>query len=144
MCHHKGIGGKGTRCHCASAIKTKPAKPKKRSAEKGHGEVVGRHGLVTIAFSFPHNKCGGQGCDTGADMNDKSPSKIEGAKVPDPATYTPHPVSERVIDECCPKDEEDQISLEFKSFSKCTGNQCRSDYGKHHLKNHKCLVRDGG
>src|SRR4030042_1724173 len=69
-------GCKGTRGHCASAIKTKPAKPKKRSAEKGHGEVVGRHGLVTIAFSFPHNKCGGKGCDTQADMTEQTPSNI--------------------------------------------------------------------
>src|SRR4030042_715777 len=144
MCHHEGIGCKRTRCHRTSTIEAKPTKPEKRSTQKCHGEVVGRHGLIPIALFFSHNEGGSQCSDTRADMDDKAPSKIKGAKISDPAAHTPNPVGKRVIDKCCPKNEENKIGLKLKPFSKCAGDQGRSNDSKHHLKNHECLMWDGG
>src|SRR4030042_1878713 len=119
MCHHKSIGGERTRCHRTSPIKPKPPEPEQCGTQKCHGQVVRRHGLVAVALSFSYDEGSCQCSDTGADMDDEAPSKIEGAKIPDPATDPPHPMSERVIDECRPKYEEDTISLKFKSFRNC-------------------------
>ena len=77
-------------------------------------------------------------------MNDQPPCKIEGAEISDPASYSPDPVGKRIIDKGCPEDEEDKIGLELKSFGKCACDQGGCDHGKHHLKDHECLMGDGG
>src|SRR4030042_3225583 len=97
MCHHKGIGGERTRCHRTSPIKPKPPEPEQCCTQKCHGQVVGRHGLVAVALSFSHDEGSCQCSDTRADMDDKAPTKTEGAEIPDPATYTPHPDRKSVV-----------------------------------------------
>src|SRR4030042_5791978 len=144
MGYHKSIGCKRARCHRASTIEAEPTKPEQCRTKKRQGQVMGRHGLVTIAFSLPYDQGRRQRSDSRADMNDKSSCKIKGAKIPDPATHAPDPMGERIVDKGCPQDEEDKISLEFKPLCKCAGDESGGNHRKHHLKDHECLVRNGG
>src|SRR4030042_1584406 len=140
MCDHKGRGCQRARCHSTSTIKAKPSKPEQGRAQKGHGQVVGRHRFVTIPLSLAdHEGC----CQCGnsrADMNNKSSRKIKSTEISDPATHPPDPVRKRIVDKCCPEDEKDKIGLELKSFSKRDCDQCRRNPTKHNLKDNKSLM----
>jgi hypothetical protein len=77
-------------------------------------------------------------------VDHQSSGKIEGAQVPDPAAHSPNPMSNRIVDEGGPENKKDQIGFEFKPFSKSPRNQGGCDDRKHHLKDHKGLMRNGG
>src|SRR4030042_6108085 len=77
-------------------------------------------------------------------MDNKPSGKVKSAKISNPTSYSPDPVCKRIVDKCCPQNEEDKVGLEFKSFGKCAGNQSGCNHSKHHLEDHKCLVRNCG
>ncbi len=124
----------------------KPNQPNQRMAApgNGHGQVVGMKGFMAVPFAFADDQGRSQGGNPGIDMNHGPPGKIQGAQVSEPAADPPDPVGHRVIDQGAPEQGEDHKSGKFHPFGKGPGDQGRGDNGKHHLKDHKGLMGDGG
>ena len=53
MSHHEGRGGQRTGGNSTSAVKAEPSEPEEGCSQKSHGQVMGRHGFLTVASSFP-------------------------------------------------------------------------------------------
>ena len=135
----QAVGGQGT-----AGIEAEPAEPEHRGAQDGHGQVVGMKGFMAVAFAFPDDERRGQGGNPGIDVDDGAAGEIQGPQVAEPAADPPDPVGHRVINQGRPEQGENQEGGEFHPFGKGAGDQGRGDDGKHQLKNHKGLVRNGG
>ncbi len=70
-------------------------------------------------------------------MHDNTTGKIQPAHRLKPATRTPDPVGQRVINKSGPEKGKKQKSRKLHSFRISTNNQSRRNDGEHSLKNHK-------
>ena len=60
----------------------------------------------------------------------------------DPATFAPHPMGQRVIDERGPEERKHQEAAELHSFGVGTTDECDGDHRKHGLEDHVGLMRN--
>src|SRR3990172_421864 len=77
-------------------------------------------------------------------MNYSAAGKVQCTHISDPPPHSPYPVADWVIDQSCPEYGKNKECLKFHPLRKCSCNHGWCNHRKHHLKYHKCLVRDCG
>src|SRR5918992_5074869 len=102
------------------------------------------HCFLSVADSLTKHNRRHESGSSGTDMNHRASGKIQSAHLAHPTLYAPYPMSERIIDESCPKNYKKQKRAELYAFCKRARNQCRRNDRKHHLVDHKGSMRNGG
>ena len=97
-----------------------------------------------VTSSFSHHESGCKRGDAGTDVDHQPSCKIKGAEISDPSSHSPYPVGKGVVDKGGPQDEEDEVGFKLEPLGDRTRNESGRDHGKHHLKDHECLMGDGG
>src|SRR5262249_44728100 len=73
-------------------------------------------------------------------MHYSAAGKVQCAHLTHPSLYTPYPMSEWIIDERRPKQNEKQKGAKFRAFCKSSGDKCRSNDREHRLIDHESLM----
>ena len=80
-------------------------------------------GLLLIADSLTDQYCHDQRRYAGAGMDDDATGKIEGAQIFQPASHSPNPVTQRIVDKGRPENCEKKKGGKFDPFRKGANNQ---------------------
>ncbi len=141
---HKGSCGHFVSRQRRPTIKTKPAKPEQSSTDECHRQAMGNKTSLPVSTPWTyHQDCSKSSCATGH-MNNQTSSKIHNSHGTKPATFPPHPVTNRIIDKNCPQQGKNYKGNKPYTLSKSTRDKSRGNNGKHALIYHKHGLRNGG
>src|SRR6185369_1836661 len=82
-------------------------------------------------------------------MHDRSSRKIECGNLSaknrvQESAFSPHHMSERQVNDHCPKRSKGDLGRKSNTFGECSRDQCGSDYREHQLEDHERLLWDRG
>jgi len=92
-----------------STVKTKPADPEEDGADNYMSDVVRpvrKPVEIAVAASFAEHDGVGEGGRAGRDVHGGSAGEVEAAHFVDPASGVPGPAGDRVVDDRCPDEHE--------------------------------------
>ena len=99
-----------------------------------------RHAAVVAPGS--EEPCGDERRHAGADVDDRAAREVQRAALQQPTARAPHPVRQRIVDQCRPQDEEHDVTPEAHPLHDGARDEGGGDDREHPLEHGVGLQRD--